>query len=127
MLDLVVLATTLWVCPGDVYSNEPREGCRPFHESNQEGFSTVPEPKPDPADNASSPSRPSNSLPEQRQEIPAASSRECALYEEWLTLNLKTDSIGAHDMSTDEFERWSNLKQMFSVTAPPMCSSRPNR
>lgn len=127
MLHLVVLAATLWVCPGDVYLNEPRQGCRPFHESSQEGFSTVPEPKPGLADSSSSPSPSPNRLYEQRQEIPSASSKECALYEEWLTLNLKTDGIGAHDLSTEEFERWSNLKQMFSVTSPPLCPSRPNR
>jgi len=59
MLSVVVLAATLWVCPGNVYSNEPKEGCKPFNESNKEGFSTVPEPRFETAPSETNPPAPS--------------------------------------------------------------------
>ena len=33
MFSLVILAATLWVCPGNVFTSEPREGCKPFEAS----------------------------------------------------------------------------------------------
>lgn len=134
MLNLVILATTLWVCPGDVFSNEPREGCKPFHESNKEGFSTVPEPKQDPA--MQQPSQiPSPGLPpagasrtptiiiEQQSGVPSASPEVCKEYEEWLALNRKfNDAEMRTEMSTDDNNRFLALRQQFGITSPPLCS-----
>lgn len=47
MLNLVILATALYICPGNVFSDEPREGCRPFQEQSGT-LSTNPEATPDP-------------------------------------------------------------------------------
>ncbi len=46
MLHLVIVAATLWLCPGEVYTNEQGEGCRPVQNSGKEGFSRVPELRP---------------------------------------------------------------------------------
>lgn len=42
MLNLILVAS-LWVCPGNMYTNEPREGCEPFHEEASDTFSAIPE------------------------------------------------------------------------------------
>jgi hypothetical protein len=123
MLNLVILATALWVCPGEVYTNEPRAGCKPFHQSDREGFSTIQEPPMSPERAAPTPPSPTIRFEQQAPSRPAASSQECELYEEWLSLSMKsTNGLGAHDLTPQEFERWSNLRQMFSVTSPPVCS-----
>ena len=139
MLNLVILATTLWVCPGDVYSNEPRQGCKPFHESNKEGFSTVPETKQDPAKQqpslAPSPMLPPVGTPgtptviiEQQLGGHSASPEVCKEYEEWLRLNRKfNDADLRTDMSTDENNRFLALRQQFGITSPPLCAPAPSR
>jgi hypothetical protein len=43
MLDIILVAAAMYVCPGDVYTDVPRPGCRPLQESGREGFSTIPE------------------------------------------------------------------------------------
>ena len=43
MLDIILVAAAMYVCPGDVYTDVPRPGCRPLQESGKEGFSTIPE------------------------------------------------------------------------------------
>ena len=43
MLETIVIAGALFVCPGDVYSDTPRAGCHPLQDSNKEGFSTIKE------------------------------------------------------------------------------------
>ena len=43
MLDIILVAAAMYVCPGDVYTDAPRPGCRPLQESGREGFSTIPE------------------------------------------------------------------------------------
>ena len=40
---ILVAAAALYVCPGDVYTDHPREGCQPMQSSSNEGFSRVPE------------------------------------------------------------------------------------
>jgi hypothetical protein len=130
MLSLVLLATTLWVCPGDVYSNEPREGCRPFQESTKEGFSVVPEAPQEPAEKSQAPASPSTSVTiyEEKAAAPTAPRKECELYEEWLTLSTRTrNSMGALDLTPSEFERWTMLKNMFNFAAPPLCTPPPNK
>jgi hypothetical protein len=122
MLEAIVIAAALYVCPGDVYSDTPRAGCQPLQESNKEGFSTIQEapelnskmPKPESGD-AGRASRDSQSR------LPAASEKECAMYQEWVKLSTKSSSIGARDLSVGEFQRWTNLKQIFGNSPPPNC------
>ena len=122
LLDAILVATALYVCPGDVYSNEPREGCHPLQDSNKEGFSKTPKapefnskfPAPAAVD-ARGTSR------DMQPRLPAASAKECAMYEEWVNLSTKSSSIGARSLSTGEFQRWSNLKQVFGNSPPPNC------
>ena len=122
MLETIVVATALFVCPGGVYTDTPRAGCQPLEESNKEGFSTIPEAPefnskmPSPA--TSDAERPTKGM---QPRLPAASDQECALYEEWVKLSTKSSSIGARDLSPGEFERWTNLKQVFGNSPPPNC------
>ncbi len=133
MLDAMVFAAAVWVCPGNVFSDEPREGCKPFHETHG-SFSTIPEapglsaPEPPPSAPAQpSPPPATTIIIEEKAERPMASPEQCALYDEWMRLSLKQDATtGMHDLTTQEMERWSVLRQMFSVTSsPPVCP--PNR
>lgn len=121
MLDAIVVAAALYVCPGDVYTDTPRAGCQPLQESNREGFSTIPE---SPEFNSKSPVPAEDSVKPMRDaqsKIPAASAEECAMYEEWVKLSTKSSSLGARDLSPGEFERWTNLKQVFGNSPPPNC------
>jgi len=122
MLETIVVAAALFVCPGGVYTDTPRAGCQPLKESDKEGFSTIPEA---PEFNSKSPSpstgdaeRPTKGM---QPRLPAASEQECAMYEEWVKLSTKSSSIGARDLSPGEFERWTNLKQVFGNSPPPNC------
>lgn len=124
MLSMVVLAATLWVCPGNVYSNEPKEGCTPFHESNKEGFSTVPEPKFETA-----PAEPSRPEPAQPQAQPdpirtrpaqAANSELCSLYAEYLQLTMKV-SGGRLGSSSEDVNRYEQLRNIFGMNNRPNC------
>jgi len=121
LLDAILVAA-LYVCPGDVYSDQPREGCHPVQESNKEGFSTIPEA---PEFNSKSPAPvavESGGAPKEAQpRYPAASTQDCAMYDEWVKLSTKSSSIGARDLSPGEFERWTNLKQIFGNSPPPNC------
>ncbi len=122
MLETIVIAAALYVCPGDVYSDQPRPGCHPLQQSDKEGFSTIPEapefnsksPVPAPVDAG-------NASRESQSRLPAASAQECAMYDEWVKLSTKSSSIGARDLSPGEFERWTNLKQVFGNSPPPNC------
>lgn len=122
MLETIVLAAALYVCPGEVYTDQPGAGCHPLQESNKEGFSTIPE---SPEFNSKSPARSSSddgrSMRDAQSRIPAASAEECAMYEEWVKLSTKSSSLGARDLSPGEFERWTNLKQVFGNSPPPNC------
>lgn len=118
----LVAAAALYVCPGDIYTDQPREGCQLMRESSKEGFSRVSEapefdsklPAPATADVGG---KSSSAQPR----VPAASAKECAMYEEWVNLSPKSSSIGAHSLSTGEFQRWTNLKQVFGNSPPPNC------
>ena len=122
MLETIVIAAALYVCPGDVYTDTPRAGCQPLQESNKEGFSRIPEA---PEFDSKSPARPSSGAEDragdQQSRLPAASAQECAMYEEWVKLSTKSSSLGARDLSPAEFERWTNLKQVFGNSPPPNC------
>lgn len=122
MLDIIVVAAAMYVCPGDVYTDVPKAGCRPVVESNKEGFSTIPEA---PEFNSKMPAPATGdagkAMKDGSSRAPAASAEECAMYEEWGKLSTKSSSIGARDLSTAEFERWTNLKQVFGNSPPPNC------
>ena len=121
MLDIILVAAAMYVCPGDVYTDVPRPGCTPLQESGKEGFSTIPE-APEFNGKSSAPSGGGTTpMKEGQTKLPAASPEECAMYEEWVRLSTKTSSIGARDLSTSEFERWTNLKQVFGNSPPPNC------
>jgi hypothetical protein len=121
LLGAILVAAALYVCPGDIYTDQPRQGCHPLQDSNKEGFSKVPEAPefdskfPAPAADAGGRAGATQSR------LPAASARECEMYEEWVNLSTKSSSIGARDLSPGEFERWTNLKQVFGNSPPPNC------
>ena len=122
MLDVILVAAAMYVCPGDVYTDMPHAGCKPLQESGKESFSTIPEA---PEFNSKSPvttgdgNRAMNDG--QQSRLPAASPEECAMYEEWVKLSTKSSTLGARDLSPGEFERWTNLKQVFGNSPPPNC------
>src|SRR5690242_14019937 len=98
MLETLIVAAALYVCPGDVYTDTPHAGCRPIQESNKEGFSTVPE-APEFNSKSSVPSIGEGKSMRDGQQLPAASAQECAMYEEWVKLSTKSSSLGARDLS----------------------------
>ena len=122
MLETIVIAAALYVCPGEVYTDTPRADCHEVEESTKEGFSTISEA---PEFNSKSPAPAAvdtgDATRGTRSRIPAASAEECAMYDEWVKLSTKSSSIGARDLSTDEYERWTNLKQIFGNSPPPNC------
>lgn len=118
MLDVAFLATALWVCPGEVYTNEPRAGCRPFQPSGKEAVSTVPEPRPDSVGEAPSPRGRGQDQPSTGRQ--AAPPELCALYKEYIALEMKTQG-GFVTESTEEAERWQTLKRMFQTSQEPSC------
>ena len=121
MLDIILVAAAMYVCPGDVYTDVPRPGCTPLQESGKEGFSTIPE-APEFNGRSAAPSGGAGTVMKDGQsKLPAASPEECAMYDEWVKLSTKSSSIGARDLSTSEFERWTNLKQVFGNSPPPNC------
>jgi len=122
MLGIIVVAAVMYVCPGEVYTDVPRAGCTPVQESGKEGFSTIPEaPEFNSKSPAPVPGDAGRAIKDGQQKLPAASAEECAMYEEWVKLSTKSSSIGARDLSTGEFERWTNLKQIFGNSPPPIC------
>ena len=129
MLNLVILATTLWVCPGDVYTDQPRAGCKPFQPSEREGFGTVPTP-PHEASPSNPQPAPQPTMMIEQVPVPEAprrsrgSAQECARYREWLELNRKTEQMGAHTLPVDEFERWQILREQYSVMDPAACEDQ---
>ncbi len=124
MISMVVLAATLWVCPGNVYSNEPKEGCKPFHESNREGFSTVPEPRFEAAPAEANPPTPSQpqTQPEPSSTRPAQSTNAelCALYAEYLQLTMKV-SGGHLGNESEDLNRYEQLRNIFGMNTRPNC------
>jgi hypothetical protein len=121
MLDIMLLAAAMYLCPGDVYTDVPRQGCTPLQETGRESFSTIPEAPEFNSQFPASPGESSQGMKDGQAKLPAASAEECAMYEEWVKLSTKSSSIGARDLSTSEFERWTNLKQVFVNSPPPTC------
>jgi hypothetical protein len=120
MLDIILVAAAMYVCPGDVYTDVPRPGCTPLQESGKEGFSTIPE-APEFNSKSVAAGEGGKVSKDGQTRLPAASPEECAMYEEWVKLSTKSSNIGARDLSTSEFERWTNLKQVFGNSPPPNC------
>jgi hypothetical protein len=122
MLETIAIAAALYVCPGEIYTDTPKAGCQPIQESNKEGFSTIPEaPEFNSKSSAPATGDAGKAMRDGPSKLPAASAEECAMYEEWVKLSTKSSSLGARDLSTQEFERWTNLKQVFGNSPPPNC------
>ncbi|WP_447987076.1 hypothetical protein [Nitrospira sp. Nam74] len=118
MFELIVAAAALWVCPGELYTNEPTTGCRPLEESSKEGFSRIPEATEEgktqvPSTIAERPSQQATSNETETATL-------CSLYKEYVELGLKTQG-GFKNDSTDQIDRWQTLRRMFQGTAPPNC------
>jgi hypothetical protein len=127
MLSALILGTTLWVCPGDVYTDQPRPGCTPFQQSDREGFGTAPSPAPEAPPHRGSASAPSVILEQSPPEAPhrsRASSQECARYREWIELSRKTEQMGAHTLPVQDFERWQILREQYSNMDPALCEDQ---
>jgi len=122
MLEIIVAAATLYVCPGEVYTDAPRAGCHPVQESDKVEFNTVPE-APEFNSKSAAPLKADTGRAsmDTQSRIPAASAEECTMYEEWVKLSTKSGSLGARDLSPAEYERWTNLKQVFGNSPPPNC------
>ena len=122
MVSLVILAATLYVCPGNVFSSEPREGCKPFEASEKEGFNVTPEAPGFSTDQKApvDPSAPAG-MRRERQSAPGpVNAEQCALYKEYLDLGVKTQG-GFLFSSPSESERWQTLKRMFQNSPAPSC------
>lgn len=122
MLETIFVAATLYVCPGEIYTDTPRAGCHQVEESNKEGFSRIPE-APEFNSKSAAPAAvdTGEATKGTQSRLPAVSAQECAMYDEWVKLSTKSSSIGARDLSTAEYERWTNLKQIFGNSPPPNC------
>lgn len=115
MVGMIVLAAALYVCPGDVYTDRPGEGCKPFKKTGQQGFSAmgdVPEPLPGSSGLTTEQGPGGNE--------PGGSSEVCTLYKEYEELGAKTRG-GFQVGSPDEAERWQTLKRMFQNSPAPNC------
>ncbi len=124
MLTLALLAATLYVCPGEVFSDVPKEGCKPFHQSEKEGFSTIQQAPhetshvpsaPAPAESMSAPI-PAPAAPS----TPSGNSEICAMYSEYLHLTQKVTG-GQMGNSPEDVNRYEQLRNIFGVNARPNC------
>ncbi len=118
MIGYIVLAASMYLCPGEIYTDMPREGCRLFETSGPEGFSRITETTGDSKELTSprSDSTSSNSTISN----PSTPSESCALYSEYVHLDLKTQG-GFVNTSPEEVDRWQTLRRMFQATDPPHC------
>ncbi len=121
MVGMIVLAAALYVCPGDVYTDRPTEGCKPFQQSGQEGFSTITE-VPEAPGSETVPGSSGTTMERRRGgNEPGVNSEVCALYKEYVELEIRTRG-GFQVESTDEANRWQTLKRMFQNSPAPNCS-----
>ncbi len=121
MVGMIVLAAALYVCPGDVYTDRPTEGCKPFQQTGPEGFSTMTE-TPETPETGSVPDPSGTPTMERRQggQDPGVNSELCALYKEYVELEVKTKG-GFQTGSPEETNRWQTLKRMFQNSPAPNC------
>lgn len=118
MITAMVLAASLYLCPGGVYTDEPREGCHVVESSGQEGFSRTPDVQPDSL--GSGASQPGGTVEQGRTTNQSPPSELCTLYHEYVQLDLKTQG-GFVNKSPEEADRWQTLRRVFQATSPPSC------
>lgn len=123
MLSVVVLATALWVCPGNVFSDQGGPGCKPFTEDkgtvNKNSDAPFESGGQQPASERSS--TPTGPGQDRRSKSGTVNSEMCALYKEYVDLEVKTQG-GTQMGSTEESQRWQTLKRMFQNSPVPSCS-----
>ncbi len=120
MLSMVVLAATMYVCPGNVFSDVEKPGCKPFVEEH--GTVNVEPTMPKEFDPKSSSSSSSSSQPERRrdQQQSSVNAELCAMYKEYVDMEVRTQG-GFQTSGPSELQRWQTLKRMFQVSTPPDC------
>ena len=102
MLETIVIAAALFVCPGDVYSDTPHAGCHPLQDSNRKASARLRKRR-----NSTRKCRRTlqndtgRASKNSQSRLPAASEQECAMYEEWVKLSTKSSSIRARDLSQE--------------------------
>ena len=120
MLSMVILATTMWVCPGNVFSDVAGPGCKPFVEDR--GTVNVEPTMQKDRELDTSSSSDSSGRPEKRRQQKDSSVNEevCALYKEYIAMELRTQG-GFQTSGPSEVERWQTLKRMFQMSPPQNC------
>lgn len=125
MLSMVILATTMWVCPGNVFSDHAGPGCKPFSEDKGTVNTTPDTPFESggrqPASERSSAQGGASDLRQDRQSDSGSTNSEiCGLYKEYIDLEVKTQG-GTQMSSPAETQRWQTLKRMFQNSPVPNC------
>lgn len=118
MLTLVVLAATIWVCPGNKFSDVEKPGCKPFVEKH----GTVNVEPTMPKSSEAMPLSPSGqSQPGKANPDSSMNAELCAMYKEYVEMEVRTQG-GFKAGGPDELERWQTLRRMFQGSPPPRCS-----
>jgi hypothetical protein len=119
MVSMVILAATMFVCPGNVFSDVEKPRCKPFVEEH--GTVNVEPMMPQGSAPSSPPSAPSGQ-PQRRRDQPddSVNAEVCAMYKEYVDLQVKTQG-GFQTSGTEELQRWQTLKRMFQMSPPPNC------
>ena len=120
MLSMVILATAMYVCPGNVFSDVQGPGCKPFVE--ERGTVSIDQDAPQSSGPAPSSSSDSPSRPERRRDQPDSSvtAEVCALYKEYVEMEIRTQG-GFTTSGPSELQRWQTLKRMFQMSPPQNC------
>ena len=120
MLSMVILATAMYVCPGNVFSDVQGPGCKPFVE--ERGTVSIDQDTPQSSGPAPSSSSDSPSRPETRRAQPQSSmnAEMCAMYKEYIEMGVRTQG-GFQTSGPSELQRWQTLKRMFQGSTPPDC------
>jgi hypothetical protein len=120
MVSMVILTATMFVCPGNVFSDVEKPGCKPFVEEH--GTVNVEPTMPKEFDPPPSSPSGSSGQPERRRQPQDSSVNEelCAMYKEYVDLQVKTQG-GFQTSGTEELQRWQTLKRMFQMSPPPNC------
>ncbi len=120
MLSMVILAATMYVCPGNVFSDVEGPGCKPFVE--HQGTVNVEPTMPKEFDPKSSSPSSSSSQPERRRDQPTSevTAEVCAMYKEYVEMEVRTQG-GFQTSGPSELQRWQTLKRMFQMSPPQNC------
>lgn len=134
MVTAYVLAATLYVCPGNVYTDQAKPGCEPMRQQDEQGgFGNIesappaPESQPQRELKRPVPGPPPRAMtreaaPPERRTSPELSGREaqlCREYWEWIGLNKKVHGGGG--ATTEEVARYNELNSVFSLLRRPKC------